>query len=182
VAYITHAGPVTRQNLTQWDAVAGAAAVASLAGLMWLGVLLLDQLVFFADAEQTRDAATARTLMLPAAGVAIAGAAVIGMRMTWVHAAAMAIPALVCVALTWPFPGAAYGLAAFPLTAPFAIAAATAVLVPAAVRSRRDAALVTGALLVAALVATSFMGILPLAVLLPAAAMVAWARRWVTQG
>jgi hypothetical protein len=179
---MTHAGSVTRQTSTHWDAVAGAAAAASVGAMLWLGVLLLDQLVFFADAEQTRDAATARTLMLPAAGVALAGAAMFGSRTTWVYAAALALPAVVCVTLTWLFPGAAYGLVAFPLTAPFAVAAATAILVPAAVRSRREAALVTGVLLVAALAATSILGILPLVVLLPAAAMVAWAQRRVAQG
>lgn len=173
---------MTSEHPTRWDAVAGAAAAASLAAVVWLGVLLLDQLVFFADADQTRDAVTARILMVPAGGVALAAAAVIGLRTTWVHAAAVALPALVCPSLTWLFPGAAYGLAAFPLTAPFAIAAATAILVPAAVRSRREAALVAGVLLVAALAATSILGVLPLAVLLPAAVMVAWAQRPVAQG
>ena len=166
---------MTRQAPTQWDAVAGAAAGASLAVVLWLGVLVLDQLVFFADDEQTRDAATARVLMLPALAVALAAAAIVGRRTSRAHGVALALPAVATATSTWLFPGAAYGLVALPLTAPFAIAAATAVLIPAAVRSRRDAALVTGVLLFAAVAATAVLGILPLLVLLPGAAMVAWA-------
>jgi hypothetical protein len=166
---------VTRQAPTKWDAVAGAAAAASLAVVLWLGVLVFDQLVFFADDGQTRDAATARVLMLPALAIAIAAAAIVGWRTSLVHGVALALPGLASVISTWLFPGAAYGLVALPLTAPFAIAAATAVLIPAAVRSRRETALVTAVLLVAAVAATAIMGIVPLLVLLPAAAMVAWA-------
>jgi len=182
VAPIPHAGAVTREAPIQWDAVAAVAAVASLAVVMWLGVLVVDQLVFFADAEQTRDAATARVLMLPALVVALVAAAVVGWRTSRVHGAALALPALASVISTWPFPGAAYGLVALPLTAPIAIGAATAVLIPAAVRSRRDAALLTGVLLVAAVAATPILGILPLFVLLPVAAMVAWAGRRASPG
>ena len=173
---------MNRQALTKWDAVAAVATAASLGALLWLGVLLLDQLVFFADDEQTRDAATARLLMLPAAGVTLAAAAVVGWRTTRAHGAAIGLPALASVTVTWLFPGAAYGLVAFALTAPFAIAAATAAFVPAAVRSRRSAALVTGVLLVAALAATAILGVMPLLVLLPAAAMVAWAGRRAAPG
>ena len=173
---------MNRQAPTQWDAVAVTAAAASLAALVWLGILVLDQLVFFADVDQTRDAATARLLMLPAAGVALGAAAVVGWRATWVHAAALALPALATVSVTWLFPGAAYGLLALPMTAPFAIAAATAILIPAAVRSRREVAIVTGVLLVAALAGTAILGILPLLVLLPAAVMVAWAGRRAAPG
>jgi len=179
---ITDAARVNRQASTQWDAVAATAAGASLAVVIWLGVLVLDQLVFFADDQQTRDAATARVLMLPALAVALAAAAIVGWRTSRVHGLALALPALASVTSTWLFPGAAYGLVALPLTAPFAVAAATAVLVPAAVRSRRDAALLTGVLLIAAVAATAMLGILPLLVLLPAAAMVAWAGRRAAPG
>ncbi len=111
------------------DAAAWVGAGLAVAGIAWLGPLMVDQMTFFGDRDQEADAAAARALMpLPAALLA-AGAALITSRGQPLSGAMAALP-LVSVALAWATPAALYQLLACGLSAPFAVGSVLATTVP----------------------------------------------------
>lgn len=154
-----------------FDPVAMAGSVVGLVGLIWLGPLMFDQLVFFADQEQTRQAEAARELMLPAAAILLAGsAALLVLTSPW-HALLAAAPALVAVPLALLAPEAAYQLVAYGITAPVAFGTLLAASVPRP-RSMPTAILFVGA---AVLIALALLGT-PFIALLALVALVVWWR------
>ena len=92
-------------------------------GLVWLAPLMLDQLVFFGDQEQTRQAEASREAMLPAAGLVAAAAAGLVIRGRRWHALLVAVPVLVAVPLALAMPDAAYQLLAYGILAPAGLGA-----------------------------------------------------------
>lgn len=154
-----------------FDPVAVAGSAVGLAGLIWLGPLMLDQLVFFADQDQTRQAEAARELMLPAAAILLAGSAILLVRASAWHALLSAAPALVAVPLALLAPEAAYQLVAYGITAPVAFGSLLAASVPLP-RAMPTAILFIGA---AVLIALALLGT-PFIALLTLAALVVWWR------
>jgi hypothetical protein len=114
----------------QFDAVSAVASALGVAVLIWLAPLMFDQLVFFADQEQTRRAAVSRQAMLPAAALLIAAAAALAVRQRPWHALVVALPALVAVPLALLAPGAAYQLLAYGITAPMSLGALLSAVLP----------------------------------------------------
>ena len=112
------------------DPLAITLSATGIAGLAWLTPLMFDQLVFFADQEQTRQAAASRTLMLPAAALLFAASAGIGVRGLRVHALLASLPAFVAVPLALLAPGPAYQLLAYVITAPLSLGAMLSAAVP----------------------------------------------------
>jgi len=112
------------------DPVVAAASVLGLGGIIWLAPLMFDQLVFFGDQEQTRQAAAAREAMLPAAALLLVASAILVVRKRPWHALFGALPALVAVPLALLEPGAAYQLLAYGIVAPFALGALLSAAVP----------------------------------------------------
>ena len=145
------------------DPVAVMASVLGLAGVFWLAPLMFDQLVFFGDQEQSRQAAHARGAMLPAAALILAASAVFVVRHQPWHAAFTVLPALVAVPLAFLAPGAAYQLLAYGISTPFAIGALLSAAVPVP-RSVPTPILTIGAvlLLAFAVLTTPFLGLLVL--------------------
>jgi len=112
------------------DPVATVASVLGFAGVIWLAPLMVDQLVFFGDQEQNRQAAVARELMVPAAAMILAGSAILAVRRRPWHALFAALPALVAVPLALLAPGAAYQLLAYGISAPFSFGALLSAAIP----------------------------------------------------
>jgi len=139
------------------------------AGVIWLAPLMFDQLVFFGDQEQNRQAAVARETMLPAAAIILAGSAVRIVRQRPWHALFAALPALIAVPLALLAPGAAYQLLAYGISAPFALGALLSAAIPLP-RSLPTPILTIGALILLAfaVITTPFLGLLVLV------AAVAW--------
>jgi hypothetical protein len=111
------------------DPITAAAAGIAAAGIVWLGPLMVDQFVLFADRDQAADAAAARAVMpYPAVLVAL-GAALLAARRRLVQGAVAALP-LVAVLLAWTTPEALYQLLAYGVAAPAAIGALLAATIP----------------------------------------------------
>jgi hypothetical protein len=129
------------------DPVTLGAAVTGIVAVLWLAPLMGDQLVFFADQEQTRQAAASRQAMLPAAAVLLVAAAVLLSRRRPLRALLAALPAATAVPLTLATPGAAYGLLAYAIIAPISLGALLSAVAPPP-RSVRVPVLVVVAVLV----------------------------------
>jgi hypothetical protein len=114
----------------QVDLVIAAASVIGVAGVIWLAPLMMDQLVFFADREQTRQAAVAREAMIPAAALLLVAAALLLSRRRHLHAMLAALPALVAVPLALAAPDVAYQLLAYAILAPIALGALLSAAAP----------------------------------------------------
>jgi len=100
-----------------------------LAGVVWLGPMMLDQMTFFGDRTQEAAAAAARSLMpWPAVLVAV-GAGMVAAGGRPLHGAVAALP-LVAVALAWATPDSLYQLVAYGITAPIAAGTALAATLP----------------------------------------------------
>ena len=146
------------------DPITLVAAVCAAAGIVWLGPLMVDQFVLFADRDQGADAAAARAAMpFPAMLVAI-GAAVLVARGRPVQGAVAALP-LVAVLLAWTTPEALYQLLAYGMAAPAAIGALLAAMIPLHGRATSPWTLVAiGIVGVLAIAATPFLaGVVALA-------------------
>jgi hypothetical protein len=100
-----------------------AAAALGVAGVLWLGPLMFDQLVFFADQDQTLRARASRQAMIPATAVLLVAAAGVAVRQHPWHALVVALPAIVAVPLAVLVPSAAYQLLAYGITAPMSLGA-----------------------------------------------------------
>jgi hypothetical protein len=151
------------------DPLAIVISVMGIAGLVWLGPLMFDQLVFFADREQTRQAAASRTFMLPAAALLVVASAGIGVRGLPLHALLASLPALVAVPLALLAPGPAYQLLAYVITAPVSLGALQSAAV--SLRAVPTRWLIIGVAIATALalIAESF-----LALMVPVATVVWW--------
>jgi hypothetical protein len=114
----------------QLDAAIAIASILGAVGLIWLAPLMFDQLVFFGDQDQTRQAAASREAMLPASALLLVAAAVLTVRQHPWHALVVALPALVAVPLALLAPGAAYQLLAYGITAPMSLGALLSATVP----------------------------------------------------
>jgi len=100
------------------------------AALIWLAPLMFDQLVFFADQDQTLQARASREAMIPAAALLLVAAAALTVRQRPWHALVVALPALVAVPLAFLAPGAAYQLLAYGITAPIALGTLLSAVLP----------------------------------------------------
>jgi len=109
--------------------IAVACAIGAV-GLIWLAPLMFDQLVFFGDQEQTRQAEASRGAMLPAAGLVIVAATGLVVRGRQWHALLTALPVLVAVPFAFVMPGAAYQLLAYGILAPGALGAMLSAVFP----------------------------------------------------
>ena len=105
-------------------------ALAGGIGVIWLAPLMFDQLVFFADQEQTRVAAASRQAMLPPTGLVVLGAIGLGIRVTPAHGLLAALPAVTAVPLALLLPDAAYQLLAYAITAPISLGALLSAAAP----------------------------------------------------
>lgn len=142
------------------DILTPVAAVAVVVAVFWLGPLMLDQLVLFGDRQQTESAAAARTLMPIPAMILAAGSLGIGMRGLIPHAFVAAIP-LAAVALALAAPDTAFSIAAYGFSAPPAIGAALAAVLPIRGRAAGLALLLAiGAGVAMLLLIESIMGLL----------------------
>ena len=112
------------------DPVTLGAAVIGIASVIWLAPLMGDQLVFFGDQEQTRQAADSRQAMLPAAALLLLAGAGLRSRHRPLHALLAALPALVAVPLSLAAPDAAYGLLAYLIAAPISLGALLSAAAP----------------------------------------------------
>lgn len=106
-----------------------AAAFVGMAGLIWMGPLMVDQFVLFADQEQTRRAAESRALMLPAAALTLLAAAILLAHGRAWHAALVAA-SVIAPAVAWLAPDTLYQLVAFVLLAPLAAGALLSTILP----------------------------------------------------
>ena len=106
------------------------AAVIGIIAIVWLAPLMGDQLVFFGDREQTRQAETSRQAMLPAAALLLVAAIGMLIRRRNLHALLAALPALVAVPLSLAAPDDAYGLLAYVITAPISLGALLSAAAP----------------------------------------------------
>jgi hypothetical protein len=132
------------------DLVTLGAAVTGIAAVLWLAPLMGDQLVFFGDQEQTRQAAASRQAMLPAAALLLVAAGGLLSRRRQLRALLAAVPAFVAVPLQLAAPDAAFGLLAYAIAAPISLGALLSAAAPPP-RSVRVPALVVGAVLLAGL-------------------------------
>ena len=114
----------------QLDAPIAVGSILGAVGLIWLAPLMFDQLVFFGDQDQTRQAAASREAMFPAAALLFVAAGVLTVRQHPWHALVVALPALVAVPLALLAPGAAYQLLAYGITAPMSLGALLSATVP----------------------------------------------------
>ncbi|MGH2385503.1 MAG: hypothetical protein ACRDGB_10720 [Candidatus Limnocylindria bacterium] len=147
--------------LQHFDLVAAVASVLGFAGVSWLAPLMFDQVVFFGDQEQNRQAAAAREAMLPAAALLLVASGILVVRWRPWHALFTALPALVAVPLALLVPGAAYQLLAYGISAPFALGALVSAAVPLP-RQLPTPILTIGVLILLAfaVVTTPFIGLL----------------------
>ena len=99
------------------------AAIIGIVAVVWLAPLMSDQLVFFGDREQARQAEASRQAMLPAAALLLVAAAGLLASDVTLHALLAALPAIVAVPLQLVAPDDAYGLLAYVITAPIALGA-----------------------------------------------------------
>jgi hypothetical protein len=106
------------------------AAIIGIVGVVWLAPLMSDQLVFFGDREQTRQADASRQAMLPAAALLLVAAAGLLSQRLHLHALLAALPAIVAVPLQSVAPDDAYGLLAYVMTAPIALGALLSAAAP----------------------------------------------------
>ena len=140
-----------------------AAAVAGVAAIVYLGPLMFDQLVFFSDQEQTRNAAAARDAMALPAGVLLIASASVLLRTSWLHGFLAALPAIVAVPLAWLAPDAAFQLLAYGLTAPIAVGALLSAAAPLPRRLPQLLQLGVGAAVLAlAVLGSPFIGVVTL--------------------
>lgn len=147
-----------------------------LAGVVWLGPLMLDQMTFFGDRTQEAEAAAARSLMpWPAVQVAI-GAGIVATARRPLHGAVAALP-LVAVALAWATPDALYQLVAYGITAPIAAGTALAATLPLETAPRPLIVVLIAIVALAALLATPMLGGLAIVTLLAWWELSRWARR-----
>ncbi len=145
------------------DPIVIVASVLGLVGVIWLAPLMFDQLVFFGDQEQNRQAAVARGLMLPAAAIILAVSAVLVIRRRPWHALLAALPALVAIPLALLAPGAAFQLLAYGIGAPFSLGALLSAAIPLP-RSLPTPILTIGVLILLgfAVLTSPFLGLLVL--------------------
>ena len=106
------------------------AAIIGIVGVVWLAPLMSDQLVFFGDREQTRQADASRQAMLPAAALLLVAAAGLLSQRLRLHAPLAALPAIVAVPLQSVAPDDAYGLLAYVIAAPVTLGALLSVAAP----------------------------------------------------
>ena len=152
-------------RLRAWrsDPLAIVASAIGIAGLTWLAPLMFDQLVFFGDREQTRQAAASRALMLPAAAILLVGSAGIFVRRMPQHALLAALPGLVAVPLALLAPSTAFQLLAYGVTAPMSLGALLSAAVPLPRQLPAPWLLVgAAAMLALAVLAASFVALLVL--------------------
>lgn len=83
--------------------------------------LMADQLIFGAGADETRQAETARLLMLPAALIQLGCAAVVRARGVPRFAGLAALPALIAVPIAFLDTDSGYQLLAYAFTGPLAL-------------------------------------------------------------
>lgn len=139
---------------------AAVATFIGMAGLIWMGPLMVDQFVLFADQEQTRRAAESRVLMLPAAALTLSAAAILLAQGRAWHAALVS-SATIAPAVAWLAPDTLYQLVAFLLLAPVATGTLLSTIlplphdVPLLVRL-----IVVGTLLAFGMVASPFMAMM----------------------
>lgn len=119
-----------RKGLRKSEWIVVAAAAVGIGAVIWLAPLMTDQIVFFADREQTLVAEASRWTMLPVSGVLVACAAVLGRQVGLWHGVLAALPALIAVPLAWIAPGPAYQVLAYGATAPWALGALLIAAVP----------------------------------------------------
>jgi hypothetical protein len=112
------------------DAVTLGSAVIGIAAVLWLAPLMGDQLVFFGDREQTRQAEASRQAMLPAAALLLVAAGGLLSRRRHLRALLAAVPAFVAVPLQLAAPDAAYGLLAYVIAAPISLGALLSAAAP----------------------------------------------------
>lgn len=112
------------------DLVTLGAAVTGIATVLWLAPLMGDQLVFFGDRDQTRQAEASRQAMVPAAALLLVAAAGLLSRRRHLHALLASLPALVAVPLSLAAPDEVYGLLAYVITAPISLGALLSAAVP----------------------------------------------------
>lgn len=125
-------------------------AVIGIVAVVWLAPLMSDQLVFFGDREQTRQAEASRQAMLPAAALLLVAATGLLARRRPLHAFLVALPALVAVPLGLLTPANAYQLLAFAVVGPISLGASLSAAIPPP-RSFRVPVVVLGAVLLLAL-------------------------------
>ena len=102
-----------------------------IAGIVWLGPLMADQLTFFGDRRQEADAAAARSLIGWPALLVAAGAGATAASGRSLHGVVAALP-LVAMVLAWTAPATLYQLLAYGITAPIAVGSVLASVVPLA--------------------------------------------------
>jgi hypothetical protein len=119
-----------RSSGRRFDPFLTAAAALGVAGVLWLGPLMFDQLVFFGDQDQTLRARASRGAMVPAAAMVLVAAAGLMVRQHPWHALLVALPAIVAVPLALLVPSAAYQLLAYGMTAPMSLGALLSAALP----------------------------------------------------
>ena len=135
-----------RHDLPSWI---GACLAAG--GLVWLYPLMADQLVLFADQEQTARAETARAEMLWPALLLAAGSGVVAARGYSLHGAIAALP-LVAVVLALAMPDLFIQFFAYAFSAPVAIGSLLAAVAPLVRHGLSSVKLLAGAAVIALLV------------------------------
>jgi hypothetical protein len=151
------------------DPVTLGAAIIGIAAVLLLAPLMGDQLVFFGDQEQTRQAAASRQATVPAAAVLLVAAAGLLSQRRHLRALLAAVPAFVAVPLQFVAPDDAYGLLAYVIAAPISLGALLSAAV-APPRSVRVPTLLVAAVLVVGLTVLAS----PFTIMVLVAAIVWW--------
>ena len=125
-----HSLSMQRSAGRRFDPVLVGAAALGVAGVLWLGPLVFDQLVFFGDQDQTVRAQDSRRAMVPAAAMLLVAVAALVVRERPWHALVVALPAIVAVPIALLVPSAGYQLLAYGITAPMSLGALLAAALP----------------------------------------------------
>lgn len=152
-----------RRDLPTWIG-----ALLAGAGLVWLGPLMADQFVLFADQGQAAAAAAARRVMLWPSLLVAGGAVAVAVRGRPIHGAIAALP-VVAVVAALVMHDTALSFLGYAFSAPVAVGSVLAAAVPLARHRIRPIALLAGAAVLALLVV-----IANVVVLLACIAALAW--------
>jgi len=148
------------------DPVTLGAALVGIVAVVWLAPLKSDQLVLFADQEQTRQAAASRLAMLPATALLLVAAGGLLTQRRPLHALLAALPALVAVPLALVTPDSLYQLLAYAVVGPISLGALLSAAIPPPPSFRVPVVVIVAVLLVALTVLASPFTIMVLVALI----------------
>ena len=149
-----------------FDPVTLGAALVGIVAVVWLAPLMSDQLVLFADQEQTRQAAASRLAMLPATALLLVAAGGLLTQRRPLHALLSALPALVAVPLALVTPDSLYQLVAYAVVGPISLGALLSAAIPPPPSFRVPVVMIGAVLLVALTVLASPFTIMVLVALI----------------